>query len=61
MGSEMCIRDSLRADQSVGRSFIIEGLILKGIKTPDLNSKDDGEAVVATLMFAYDDVIPGPI
>lgn len=43
---------------SVKLSKLLDGLICKGSKLPEMQSGDDGEGVKVTYMFSYDDVIP---
>ena len=41
---------------SVKAAALIQGAIFRGRKTPELNTKEDGEAVVQTWTVSYDDV-----
>lgn len=47
-----------RANGSTVRSILIDGLICKGKKSPELSAGDDGSAVMFTWTFSYDDILP---
>lgn len=47
----------LRADGTVVLSVMLDGLICMGRKLPEMNAQDDGEKVVITWSFTYDDLI----
>lgn len=42
---------------SVKRSVLLDGFAITGLKTPELNSGDDGEMVAFTYSFSYDNLV----